>query len=133
MRNVNEQQQQSPVPWFKIGSMQNSTERLIEESNPSGFMQHYEVPNLSSMLYDFTNKDSQRIADCFRVGNFHSLRDLPNYLLPGNIAQVSQSKINENLYGARESRSYIELQKNGGYFSKFVYIGDSYDDFLKQK
>jgi hypothetical protein len=139
MRNVNgangaDQESQKPVlsPWFSL-PLQNSTERVIEENEPSGFTQHYEVPNLSSMLYDFTNKDTERIQDCFRVGNFHSLRDLPKHLLPGNIAQVSQSKINENLYGARESRSYIELQKNGGFFSKFAYEGDRYDDFLEAR
>lgn len=44
---------------------------------------------------------------------------------------MSQSKINENLYGMREERSYIELQKGGGYFSKFEYQSDPYDSYLE--
>lgn len=71
--------------------------------------QHYQIPNLSSMLYEFTNREKEKISQCFRIGNFQSLRDLPKYLLPGNVSFMSQSKINENLYGMREERSYIEL------------------------
>ena len=71
------------------------------------------------MLYQFTNSEQDRVNSCFRVGNFHSLRDLPKHLLPGNVSFMSSAKINENLYSSREERSYIELQKGGGYFSKF--------------
>ena len=46
---------------------------------------HYEVPNLSSMLYEYTNTEMDRIRYSFRVGNFYSLRDLPRHLLPGNV------------------------------------------------
>lgn len=111
----------SNTPWFKmrdanVHSDSQMARNIVEEGHQdgnggagSGFMQHYEVPNLSSMLYEFTNKEADRITNCFRVGNYHSLRDLPKHLLPGNVSQVSQSKINENLYGAKESRSYIEL------------------------
>ena len=48
---------------------------------------HYEVPNMSSMLYDFTNKEQERIAQGFRIGNFVSLRDLPKELIAGNVLQ----------------------------------------------
>ena len=30
-----------------------------------------------------------------------------------------------------ERKSYVELAGNGGYFSKFPYIEDSYDNFRK--
>lgn len=46
---------------------------------------HYEVPNMASMLYDFTNKEQERVHQSFRIGNFVSLRDLPDSLLPGNV------------------------------------------------
>lgn len=85
------------------------------------------------MLYEFTNREADRVTACFRIGNFNSLRDLPKHLLPGNVSQVSQSKINENLYGSREQRSYIELQKGGGYFSKFEWQPDEYSLFLDSK
>lgn len=41
--------------------------------------------------------------------------------------------MNENLYGARESRSYVELQKGGGFFSKFDWMADPYALFLESK
>lgn len=77
------------------------------------------VPNLSSILYEFTNREKDRIEHCFRIGNFNSLRDLPKHLLPGNVSYMSTQKINDNLYAPREERCFIELQKGGGYFSKF--------------
>lgn len=85
------------------------------------------------MLYEFTNREQERIQQCFRIGNFHSLRDLPKHLLPGNVSYMSSAKINENLYGQREERSYIELQRGGGYFSKFEYRGDSYSLWLEKE
>ena len=91
------------------------------------------VPNLSSILYEFTNREKDRIERCFRVGNYHSLRDLPKHLLPGNVSYMSSNKINENLYGHKEERSYIELQRGGGYFSKFAWMPDPFSLFLEQK
>jgi hypothetical protein len=32
------------------------------------------------VLYDFTNKEHDMIMRCFRIGNYTSLRDLPNKL-----------------------------------------------------
>ena len=62
-------------------------------TNTKGIANHYEVPNLSSMLYDFTNRERDRIFAAFRVGNYNSLRELPRHLLPGNISQMHKSKI----------------------------------------
>jgi hypothetical protein len=44
---------------------------------------------------------------------------------------MSSQKINENLYGQKEERSYIELQKGGGYFSKFEWQPDPYSLFME--
>lgn len=38
---------------------------------------HYELPNLTQLLYDYTNKEQDNINRCFRIGNYNSLRDLP--------------------------------------------------------
>jgi len=46
---------------------------------------HYEVPSLSSMLYEFTNKEQDAIVNAFRVGNWNTLRDLPNAIAPNNV------------------------------------------------
>ena len=54
---------------------------------------HYEVPNLSSMLYEYTNKERDRVFASFRVGNYNSLRELPRHLIPGNISLMHKSKI----------------------------------------
>ena len=91
---------------------------------------HYEVPNLSSMLYEFTNRETDRVKQSFRTGNYHSLRDLPRHLLPGNVSQWSRSKIESNLYSHIEERSYIELQNGGGFFSKFSYQANPFEDHL---
>lgn len=80
---------------------------------------HYEVPNMASMLYEFTNREQDRIHQSFRTGNYISLRDIPNAIIPGNVSTMQSSKIEENLYSIIERRSYVELQNNGGYFSKF--------------
>jgi hypothetical protein len=80
---------------------------------------HYEVPNMSSMLYEFTNKEQDRVHQSFRVGNYVSLRDIPNNIMAGNVSGFQNSKIEDNLYSVMERKSYIELTGNGGYFSKF--------------
>ena len=80
---------------------------------------HYEIPNMSSMLYEFTNKEQDRIHHSFRIGNFVSLRDLPPAIIPGNVSTFQTSKIENNLYSIMERRTYVELAHNGGYFSKF--------------
>jgi hypothetical protein len=46
---------------------------------------------------------------------------------------MSSAKINENLYGPIEERSYIELQKGGGYFSKFEWKPDPYSLFIEKE
>ena len=80
------------------------TGSYMSESRPdlnqgSGAVQHhYQVPNLSSMLYEFTLKERDRVNQAFRTGNYHSLRDLPRHLLPGNVSQWNKSKIDSNLY-----------------------------------
>ena len=103
-------------------SMENMAQKSVQY--------HYEVPNLSSMLYEFTNREKDRIGQAFRTGNYHSLRDLPRHLLPGNVSQWSRSKIESNLYSQVEERSYVELQNQGGFFKKFTYTESPYEDFM---
>ena len=70
------------------GSYSGGNESHLElgGSNSRSMQYHYEVPNLSSMLYEFTNRERDRIFQSFRVGNYHSLRDLPRHLMPGNVS-----------------------------------------------
>ena len=99
------------------------------EQGSSKISNHYEVPNMTSMLYEFTNKEQDRVHQSFRIGNFVSLRDIPDSLLPGNVSSMAQSKQEENLYSIIERRSWVELSKNGGYFSKFEWKEDDYTNF----
>ena len=80
------------------GSYSNGESRNELNNNTGSIQYHYQVPNLSSMLYEFTNKEQDRINQSFRTGNHNSLRDLPRHLLPGNVSQWRQSKIESNLY-----------------------------------
>lgn len=88
---------------------------------------------MASMLYDFTNKEQERVHQSFRIGNFVSLRDLPDSLLPGNVSAFQNSKMEENLYSIMERRTFVELANNGGYFSKFAYMSDPYDRWIEEQ
>ena len=61
------------------------------------------------MLYEFTNKEADRIAQGFRIGNFVSLRDLPKDMISGNVLQTQKDKIEKNLYDPLPRRTYVEL------------------------
>ena len=84
---------------------------------------------MASMLYEFTNKEADHVHMAFRVGNFVSLRDLPNSIMPGNVSLMQSSKMEENLYSVMERKTYVELANNGGYFSKFEWQPDPYGKF----
>ena len=125
----------SPLPRSILGASVADTddsENQLKGGTNKNISNHYEVPNLSSMLYEFTNNEQDRIHQSFRVGNFQSLRDLPRHLLPGNVSDYSRSKIQSNLYRQVEERSYVELQNGGGYFSKFAWQPDEYANFLEK-
>ena len=84
---------------------------------------------MSSMLYEFTNKEQDKVFQGFRAGNFVSLRDLPDVIVPGNVSGMLSSKIEENLFSVMERRSWVELSSNGGFFSKFDWKPDSFGEF----
>lgn len=74
----------------------------------------------------------------FRIGNFVSLRDLPNDLTAGQVLSQQQAKIEQNLYAPPEAKgvtvkTYVELARAGGYFSKFEWKPDPYGLFLEQQ
>ena len=69
-----------------------------EKMMTSKITNHYEVPNMSSMLYEFTNREQDRVHQSFRIGNYISLRDIPNTIQPGNVSGMQSSKVEENLY-----------------------------------
>ena len=42
------------------------------------------------------------------------------------------SKMEENLYSVIERKTYVELSANGGYFSKFAWQPEPYDNFKER-
>lgn len=87
---------------------------------------------MSSMLYEFTNKEMEKVHQSFRTGNYISLRNLPDMIIPGNVSSMFSSRIEENLFSIMERRSWVELSANGGYFSKFEWQPDDYMRFKEK-
>jgi hypothetical protein len=47
----------------------------------------------SIVLYDFTNKEQDIVASCFRVGNYYTMRDLPDDLQANNVMQAMRERM----------------------------------------
>ena len=59
----------------------------MQNQNKGGKQQvrHYEVPNLSSMLYEYTNREKDYVERAFRGGNYQTIRGLPDDIRPFNV------------------------------------------------
>ena len=100
---------------------------------PNGLGPHYEVPNLTSMLYEYTLKERDRIYQGFRVGNFVSLRDLPHDFTAGNVLNHHRDKIEDNIHSHPEPKSYVELSHGNGFFSKFDWKPEPFGLYLDEQ
>ena len=69
---------------------------------------------------------------CFRTGNYVSLRDLPNNLLPNTVVKMMRDKQDTNL-AWKPSDPRVEKLAGGGLFRDYEWMPDSYDTFLKQQ
>ena len=49
------------------------------------------------VLYDFTNKEHDMIMRCFRIGNYTSLRDLPNKLAANQLLKANKKRVEQTL------------------------------------
>ena len=107
--------------------MGNGTEAIPVDNS----INHYELPNLTQLLYDFTNKEQDTIMRCFRTGNYQSLRDLPNSLLPNQVVKMMREKQDNNL-AWKPADPKVEKLAGGGLFRDYEWMPDSYDTFLKQ-
>jgi hypothetical protein len=83
-----------------------------------GQLNHYELPNLTQLLYDFTNKEQDTVMRCFRVGNYTSLRDLPANLLPNAVTKMMNEKQDGNL-AWRNPAPKVATLTGGGLFSDY--------------
>lgn len=118
----------------KVGGTSSVTGGNVNQDNipVDASMNHYELPNLTQLLYDFTNKEQDTIMRCFRVGNYNSIRDLPANLLPNAVIKMLNDKQDTNLLW-RQHQPKVATLTGGGLFSEYEYKGDDYVVFLKQK
>ena len=91
---------------------------------------HYELPNLTQLLYDFTNKEQDLVMRCFRVGNYTSLRDLPANLMPNAVLKQMNEKQDTNLMW-RQPAPKVATLTGGGLFSEYERMPDEYAIYLK--
>lgn len=101
-------------------------------------VKHYEVPNMSSMLYEYTNREKDYVERAFRGGNYQTIRALPDDIRPFNVGQAVKEKIaNAALFSSiigQNNHVYQELLKgDGGVFSKFQWQADSYNNAKEQE
>ena len=103
-------------------SMQGQSQAQLQSKQQP--VRHYEVPNMSSMLYEYTNREKDYVERAFRGGNYQSIRGLPNDIRPFNVGQAVKEKIantalTSSIIG-QNNHVYQELLKgDGGVFSKF--------------
>jgi hypothetical protein len=45
------------------------------------------------VLYEYTNKEQEIVSACFRIGNYFSLRDLPDEIGPNNVNQSMRERL----------------------------------------
>lgn len=87
---------------------------------------------MTQLLYDFTNKEQDTIQQCFRTGNYASLRDLPPGLMPNAIAKAMREKQDTNLAFKPPQGKVVNLS-GGGLFRDYEWMPEPYDNFLKAK
>lgn len=95
-------------------------------------LRHYEVPNLSSMLYEYTNREKDIVERAFRGGNYQTIRALPDEIKPFNVGQAVKQRIAEaaltSSIAGQNNQAFSELLKaDGGSFYRFKYQEDYYD------
>lgn len=93
---------------------------------------------MSSMLYEYTNREKDYVERAFRGGNYQSIRGLPNDIRPFNVGQAVKEKIantalTSSIIG-QNNHVYQELLKgDGGVFSKFQWQADPYSNAREQE
>eukprot|EP00347_Sterkiella_histriomuscorum_P017324 403349821 len=90
------------------------------------------------VLYEYTNKEYELVAACFRAGNCFNLRDLPDLIGPNNVLQALKEKLEKaaalSQMNAKNKEKYSQLGKasDGVLFQKFDWVPDQYNAFTEQ-
>ena len=93
---------------------------------------------MSSMLYEYTNREKDYVEQAFRGGNYQSIRGLPNDIRPFNVGQAVKEKIANTALASsiigQNNHVYQELLKgDGGVFSKFQWQADPFNNVKERE
>ena len=88
---------------------------------------------MTSMLYEYTNKEKDYVERAFRGGNYQTIRGLPDDIRPFNVGQAVKEKISNTALVSsiigQNNHVYQELLKgDGGIFSRFQWKADSFNN-----
>ncbi len=82
------------------------------------------------MLYEYTNKEMDIAAACFRIGNYYSLRDMPDDFTANNVNQAMRERLEKaqiiSAINAQNRKIYASLGGGGGVFQKFDWMPDEF-------
>ena len=82
------------------------------------------------MLYEYTNREKDVVTNCFRVGNFFSLRDLPDDLTSNNVNQSMRERLEKaqiiSAINSQNRKIYATLGGGGGVFQQFEWVPDEF-------
>lgn len=80
------------------------------------------------VLYEFTNKEADLVQACFRTGNYVSLRDMPDDMVPNNVLQAMRERQEKaaiiSAINAQNRKMFTALGGGGGLFQKFGWMPD---------
>jgi hypothetical protein len=83
------------------------------------------------VLYEYTNKEMDIAAACFRIGNYYSLRDMPDDFTANNVNQAMRERLEKaqiiSAINAQNRKIYASLCGGGGLFHKFEWMVDEFE------
>lgn len=83
------------------------------------------------MLYEYTNREQDLVQACFRIGNFISLRDMPEEFGPNNVMQAMRERAEKaqilSAINSQNRKMYTALGGGGGLFQKFDWMPDEFE------
>lgn len=82
------------------------------------------------VLYEYTNREQDLVQACFRIGNYVSIRDMPDELNPNNVLQAMRERQEKaaiiSAINSQNRKLFTALGGGGGVFKKFDWIPDEF-------
>ena len=57
---------------------------------------HYQLPNFSSILPEYTNAEQDYVKGAFSTGNFSSINKVPNNIKPTEVSKMRNSLVTKH-------------------------------------